>query len=318
MVALQMQLSKPSMPCVHLENPFSPPSIRYTAAGTGTHALVSTRATGAVEKDRTMTFCVAFAATVFLVAGGCSRNPSPKPPTPPMGTFTLQCDPFGGLAEHQPIDDRCGPDGIGGANSLAQNRVKHSLCAAEPATAVDFATFQTLQADIPALGIAFGSPQMIPTPADRPKLRHPDTTHGIAVGEGSLVQFVGFVIEAHYSNVQGGENVNCDIPGEPMNDMHIAIGPQLDAPECASITRRNHPALPAARLDDARYAERPKRRHAPTERAPRSAVAVHGTTDVRCQPSALLERPACKRGTGSDVLMGSASRLSHRRMQRRH
>src|SRR5882672_3746110 len=196
MVALQMQLSKPSMPCVHLENPFSPPSIRYTAAGTGTHALVSTRATGAVEMDRTMTFCVAFAATVFLVAGGCSRNPSPKPPTPPMGTFTLQCDPFGGLAEHQPIDDRCGPDGIGGANSLAQNRVKHSLCAAEPATAVDFATFQTLQADIPALGIAFGSPQMIPTPADRPKLRHPDTTHGIAVGEGSLVQFVGFVIEA--------------------------------------------------------------------------------------------------------------------------
>jgi len=236
MVALQMQLSKPSMPCVHLENPFSPPSIRYTAAGTGTHALVSTRATGAVEKDRTMTFCVAFAATVFLVAGGCSRNPSPKPPTPPMGTFTLQCDPFGGLAEHQPIDDRCGPDGIGGANSLAQNRVKHSLCAAEPATAVDFATFQTLQADIPALGIAFGSPQTIPTPADRPKLRHPDTTHGIAVGEGSLVQFVGFVIEAHYSNVQGGENVNCDIPGEPTNDMHIAIGPQLDAPECASIT----------------------------------------------------------------------------------
>ena len=265
-----------------------------------------------------MTFCVAFAATVFLVAGGCSRNPSPKPPTPPMGTFTLQCDPFGGLAEHQPIDDRCGPDGIGGANSLAQNRVKHSLCAAEPATAVDFATFQTLQADIPALGIAFGSPQMIPTPADRPKLRHPDTTHGIAVGEGSLVQFVGFVIEAPLQQCPRWRERQLRHPGRTHERHAHRHRPTVRCARVRVDHRRNHPALPAARLDDARYAERPKRRHAPTERAPRSAVAVHGTTDVRCQPSALLERPACKRGTGSDVLMGSASRLSHRRMQRRH
>ena len=183
-----------------------------------------------------MLFRAISAATVLLIVGGCSWRRGPKPPTPPTGTFTLKCDPFGGLAEHQPIDDRCGVDGVGGANSIAQNRVKNNVCAAEPATVVDFATLQTLQADIPPLGIAFGSPQTIPTPADRPKLQHPDTTHGIAVGEGSLVQFVGFLIEAHYSNVQGGENVNCDIPGEPTNDIHIAIGPRLDAAECESIT----------------------------------------------------------------------------------
>src|SRR5882672_8421466 len=102
---------------------------------------------------------VAVVVAALLAACGCSRSRGPRPPTPPMGTFTLQCDPFGGLAEHQPIDDRCGPDGIGGANSLAQNRVKNNVCAPEPATAVDFATLQTLQADIPPLGIAFGSPQ---------------------------------------------------------------------------------------------------------------------------------------------------------------
>src|SRR5438105_13617177 len=186
---------------------------------------------------------IVFAVAALLVVGSCSRTRAPKPATPRVGTFTLTCDPFGGLAEHQPIDDRCGPDGIGSANSIAQNRVKNNLCAPEPATVVDFATLQTLQADVPALGIAFGSPQTIPTPADRPKLRHPDTTHGIAVGEGSLVLFVGFLIEAHYSDVQSGESVNCDLPGEPTNDIHVAIGPQLGAPECESITAEIIPHL---------------------------------------------------------------------------
>jgi hypothetical protein len=53
------------------------------------------------------------------------------------------------------------------------------------------------------------------------------------VGEGSLVQFVGFIIEAHYSDVLSGESVNCDIVGEPTND---TIGQALDAAECTSIT----------------------------------------------------------------------------------
>ena len=175
-------------------------------------------------------------AAAVLIAAGCSRGRGPRPPTTPKGTFTLRCDPFGGLADRQPIDDRCGPDGAGGANSIAQNRVKNNLCAPMPATVVDFATLQTLQGDVPALGIAFGSPETIPTPADRPKLQHPDRTHGIAVGEGSLVQFVGFVLEAHYSDVLSGEDVNCNLPGDPTNDIHVAIGPRLDAPECASIT----------------------------------------------------------------------------------
>src|SRR5882724_1957294 len=94
---------------------------------------------------------VVVVVAALLAAGGCSRSRGPKPPTPPTGTFTLQCDPFDGLAEHQPIDDRCGPDGIGGTKSIAQNRVKNNVCAAEPTNVVDFATLQTLQADIPAL-----------------------------------------------------------------------------------------------------------------------------------------------------------------------
>src|SRR5437762_2576123 len=122
----------------------------------------------------------------------------------------------------------------GNANSVGQHRVTNSLCASAPATLVDVLTLQLLQADIPSLGIAFGSPQTIPAPGDRAKLQHPDAAHGIAVGEGALVRLVGFVIEAHYSDVLGGESVNCDISGEPTNDIHIAIGQALSGPECES------------------------------------------------------------------------------------
>jgi hypothetical protein len=186
------------------------------------------------SKRRAMGAALSGAALVLMV-GSCAPKHPPKQ-LPNLGTFTLQCDPFAGLAEHQPIDDHCGPDGSGSANSVAQNRAKNNLCAQGPATVVDTGVLQLLQADVAALGIAFGTPQTIPTPADRPKLQHPDTTHGIAIGEGSLVQFVGFLIEAHYSDVQSGESVNCDIPSEATNDIHVALGQALDAPECTSIT----------------------------------------------------------------------------------
>jgi hypothetical protein len=39
-----------------------------------------------------------------------------------------------------------------------------------------------------------------------------------------------------FADVQSGESVNCNIPGEPTNDIHVAIGQALDAPECTSIT----------------------------------------------------------------------------------
>ena len=134
------------------------------------------------------------------------------------------------------IDEVCGPDGVGGANSVAQNQVKNNLCASQPATTVDIGVLVTLQADVPSLGIEFGSSETIPTPEQRPKLRHPDVAHGIAVGERSLVQLVGFVLNGHYSNVESGEDVNCSIAGEPMNDIHLAIAAARGAPACDSVT----------------------------------------------------------------------------------
>ena len=98
---------------------------------------------------------VLVAAVAFAVAA-CAVL---RRPPPVFGTFTLQCDPFDGLAEHQPsIDDRCGLDGVGSTNSVAQNRVKNNFCAPAPSTVIDVGTLRTLQDDVPALGIAFGSP----------------------------------------------------------------------------------------------------------------------------------------------------------------
>jgi hypothetical protein len=193
--------------------------------------IVIEKATTPFVKRSTSVVCAALVAVLF---SACRTRVSTTPTG--HGTFNLVCDPLGGLAMRRGIDDICGPDGIGSSNSIAQNQVKNNLCAPQPVTTLDISTLETLQGDVPALGIQFGSPQTIPTPDQRPKLRHPNVANGIVVGEGSLVQLVGFVLNGHFSNVQDGEEVNCSIAGEPMNDIHIAVGAALGAPACESVT----------------------------------------------------------------------------------
>ena len=177
---------------------------------------------------------VASVCLATVAFAGCPKRPTTTPAA--HGSFKLVCDPFGGLAARHAVDDVCGSDGVGSANSIAQNQVKNNLCAEQPATLVSINQLTTLQSDVAALGIQFGSPETIPTPDERPKLRHPDVTHGIAVGEGSLVGFVGFVLDGHYSNVLDGEEVNCSIAGEATNDIHIAIAEAPAATACESVT----------------------------------------------------------------------------------
>jgi len=53
----------------------------------------------------------------------------------------------------------------------------------------------------------------------------------------SVVQFAGFVLDAHYSNVSKGESVNCKITGQENNDIHVAMAEQADEDDlCKSIT----------------------------------------------------------------------------------
>jgi hypothetical protein len=106
------------------------------------------------------------------------------------------------------------------------------------------------------------------------------------------------------TGVLSGESVNCNIPGESTNDIHVAIGQTLDAPGVHVDHRRDHPALPPARLDDARSFERAERRNVRQSARLDRPLPFTGHPDVRREPPALRERPAGGQCSSARVLMG--------------
>src|SRR5262249_42753876 len=61
------------------------------------------------------------------------------------------------------------------------------------------------------------------------------------VGEGTVVEFVAYVLEAHYSDVASGETVNCRIPGKSNNDIRIVLVQDPSDDPCTSITAEISP-----------------------------------------------------------------------------
>jgi hypothetical protein len=92
-------------------------------------------------------------------------------------------------------------------------------------------------------GITFGSdPQL---PKDRSMLRDLPTSKG-PLSEGQVVRIVAFVIDAHGSNLSGGESVNCKQNGAENNDIHIVLGEPVgqkgpSSDECLSVTAEMSP-----------------------------------------------------------------------------
>ena len=152
----------------------------------------------------------------------------------------------------RPIDSSsCDADGAGDAAHQAQNRAKNNLCAGgfltaapdDPALATQL-TFRRLQAaaddirDEHDLGVQT-------VPEDRAIFEGDvhTTTEGDALGEGSLVRYVGFLLEGHFS---GTEGVNCNRTTQENFDIHLAFSntkPSLsiskaagEALECRSVT----------------------------------------------------------------------------------
>jgi hypothetical protein len=121
--------------------------------------------------------------------------------------------PIGAIAEHHAIDDDCGLRGAEGARAsdATQNEAKNNFCA--PLDSPSWVTRKSF------LGLQTASDQHSELkggkpPDDRSALRDIYTTsEGETIGEGSLVQFAGFIIDAHFSNVSNGESVNCKRPG---------------------------------------------------------------------------------------------------------
>jgi hypothetical protein len=147
------------------------------------------------------------------------------------------------LKKIEPIDSSCDLDGEGGAASLLQNSVKNDFCATGSPIRVTHNTFFLLEGRIEkrlaSMGIKWGTPTQLPSSRDM--LDDVLTVGGMSLGEGKVVRYVGYVIDAHHSNVSDGENVNCSEKGEINNDIHIALGPNAGTDPCDTITAEISP-----------------------------------------------------------------------------
>jgi hypothetical protein len=131
--------------------------------------------------------------------------------------------PIGSIAAHHPIDDGCGLRGADGARptDALQNEAKNNFCAP-----LDSPSWVTRKSFLGLQKAADQDHDVTPAkpPEDRSTLKNIYTTsEGDSIGEGSVVQFVGFIIDAHYSNVGKGESVNCKKAGRENNDIHILL-----------------------------------------------------------------------------------------------
>ncbi len=191
---------------------------------------------------------LASAATVLPLAIGLASTQLPSGAGTPAGApvsgtghMVIACTlPFNNIAQHHPIDDSCGPDGNGAANSpqAMQNNAKNNFCASGAPVDVDFDTLHQLQGEA-AKRVTFGSDASLPH--DRSPLRSIPTTQG-NIGEGTIARLAAFVHDAHYSNLGKGESVNCKKGDSESNDIHIVL--QEDAAEqddCKSATAEMSP-----------------------------------------------------------------------------
>jgi hypothetical protein len=128
--------------------------------------------------------------------------------------------PFSGTLNPD-IDKRCPTEGgSASAAKQAQSRAKNNLCAASGSPRrVTYEELKQKQADANKLAILS---------ADRRELS--------ALGEGTYAEYIAFIQDAHYSDVSSGEAVNCNIPGNSTNDIHIVLVQEPNADPCTSTT----------------------------------------------------------------------------------
>jgi hypothetical protein len=142
------------------------------------------------------------------------------------GSFTPSCTlPFKGV-RNPPSDDHCGI--AGGSSDLAkqaESRAKNNFCASTKSVRVltynDFVNLQKRSTNLPA--------------------KLPDRAAVRRLGEGQYVSYIAFVSNPHYSDVNAGEAVNCNIPGKTTNDIHIVLLQTPNDDECNSTTAEISP-----------------------------------------------------------------------------
>jgi hypothetical protein len=143
-----------------------------------------------------------------------------------VGSFEPVCTlPFGEV-RNEAFDDQCGIDG-GSSDPAkqAESRAKNDFCATTQLPRVitypELVTLQNQSANIPK--------------------NLPDRSAVEKLGEGQYVSYIAFIKDAHYSDVAAGEAVNCNIPGNATNDIHIVLLKDPKDDECLSTTAEISP-----------------------------------------------------------------------------
>ncbi|HYS55989.1 MAG TPA: hypothetical protein VER58_19690 [Thermoanaerobaculia bacterium] len=141
-------------------------------------------------------------------------------------------------AQHD-IDDHCARDGKPSATNAKhlESAAKNNFCASGTPALVTIKSFKALQKKSDNL------PGSLTNLADRAVLHDLYTNSaGEKLGEGTLVRFAGYILDAHYSNVSNGEAVNCGHAGNEWNDVHIVIGADPNESNfCNSVTAEMSP-----------------------------------------------------------------------------
>lgn len=141
------------------------------------------------------------------------------------------------------VDTKCTVDGNGGDDTakVLENHAKNNFCVTGTPVPIIFDDFTGLQKTADDNGLKKG----LKTSRDS-LLSIFDSSGGAKIGEGTLVQFVTFLVKAHHSNVgkNKGENVNCKLTEEDDNDIHIELAMErpVDEPDpCDGVTAEMSP-----------------------------------------------------------------------------
>lgn len=167
---------------------------------------------------------IGLGANVALSNNAPSANPATGAPV-----FVPACTlPFKGAAVPA-IDGKCSmKGGSSDPAKQAESASKNDFCATTNSPQV--VSHQDL-VDLQTKATSANLPKSLP---DRKQLDD--------MGEGKYVSYVAFVKDAHYSDVAAGEAVNCNIPGNPTNDIHIVLmADPNDQDECHSTTAEMSP-----------------------------------------------------------------------------
>lgn len=147
------------------------------------------------------------------------------------------------------IDEDCPLEGAAQEGPHAeQNRAKNNFCAPPPARRATVYTLKRLQRIVDQLGIPYGSSNSLPEDRSVLRVLH-KTSDGNAVGEGTLVALVGFVTDAHHSNVSKGESVNCKRSRRENNDIHVSLAESPGTPPCETVAAEISPHFRPAAWD---------------------------------------------------------------------